>query len=257
MVSLRLADVGARYGRHTILSGITTPQFQGGEIVAVIGPNAAGKSTLFKRIAGLLAGPGEIAIDVAVRRSGVCYMPQDSTSTAVLSVYETIVLSRMQGRSLRVSDDDLLVIDAVVCDLGLDAIAGRVVGDLSGGQRQLVSIAQALAREPEILLMDEPTAALDLHRQIEVLSLVRRLARDRGMLILIALHDLNHALRFADQALVIGDGGLRGCGPVGDIVTPDLLTAVYGVDARIEACSRGHRHVIVDGVSGTASAAGK
>ncbi|UUP17394.1 ABC transporter ATP-binding protein [Nitratireductor thuwali] len=253
MVSIRLNDLGAGYGRKPVVSGISTPAFGAGEVIAVVGPNAAGKSTLFKRIAGLLKGPGEVILEVEANgwASGraISYMPQDNSSSAVLSVYESIVLARKQGSSLHVGDHDLRVVDATVEALGIEAIVARNIGDLSGGQRQLVSIAQTLAREPQVLLMDEPTSALDLHRQIGVLSLVRRLARERGMVIFIALHDLNHALRFADHVMVIANGGLHACGPVAEVLTPALLRSVYEIEARIERCSQGQPHVIVDDVA--------
>lgn len=247
-MSIHIDNLGARYGRTEILAGITTPQFQPGETIAVIGPNAAGKSTLFKRIAGLLHGPGVVMLAGGADGGAISFMPQDSHSSAVLTVYESVILARKQGSGLRVSAGDLGIVDETMAVLGLEPIAGRNVGDLSGGQRQLVGIAQTLVREPRILLMDEPTSALDVHRQIEVLSLVRDLARERQMVIFVALHDLNQALRFADHAMVIANRGLHACGPVADIVTPDMLRAVYGIEARIEPCSKGMRHVIVDGV---------
>jgi iron complex transport system ATP-binding protein len=132
-------------------------------------------------------------------------MPQDTSANAVLTVYEAVLLARKQGMDWSVSDDDLARIDETLAALGIADIAFRNMGELSGGQRQLASLAQTLVREPEILLMDEPTSALDLSRQVEVLGLMRELARVRGMVVLIALHDLNHALRFSDQAMVIAD----------------------------------------------------
>ncbi|MFC6673377.1 ABC transporter ATP-binding protein [Marinobacterium aestuariivivens] len=248
MVTLRLDGIGAGYGASRILSDITTPTFEAGEVVAVIGPNGAGKSTLFKRIAGLLPGPGAVWLQGAASALAICYMPQDTACNTALSVFEAVMLARKQGSSLRVSERDLVTVDETLAVLGIAALSARSVGDLSGGQRQLVGIAQALVRAPEILLMDEPTSALDLHRQVEVLSLVRRLAKERNMIILIALHDLNQVLRFSDQAMVIAEGGLHACGAVEHIVTPSLLKSVYQVEARIEACSRGQRHVIVDGM---------
>jgi iron complex transport system ATP-binding protein len=254
MLTLRLHEVGARYGRRMPLSGITTPELAGGEVTAVIGPNAAGKSTLLKRIAGLVGGPGRVEATAGpaggrTRPPRICYLPQDSTANAVLTVYESVLLARKQGSGWRVDGEDLAKIDAVIAALGLSAIAFRNIGELSGGQRQLAGLAQTLVREPDIMLMDEPTAALDLSRQIEVLNHMRTLARQSGIVVLIALHDLNHALRFCDQAIVIAQGGMVASGRVAEVITPALLRSVYGVEARIEPCSRGIGTLIVDGVS--------
>lgn len=250
MVSLSLDNLGALYGKKLTVSGVSTTAINGGEIVAVIGPNAAGKSTLFKRIAGLLKGPGEVRLsETSKGRKAISYMPQDTSANAVLTVYESILLARKQGSAWSVDDADLVFIDRVMSALNINPIAFRDLGALSGGQRQLVSIAQTLVREPDVMLMDEPTSALDLHRQVEVLSFMRAQARQKGMIVLIAIHDLNQALRFADKVLLIADGRMLACGEPLEVITPTMLRAVYGVDARIEKCSRQFDHVIVDGVA--------
>ena len=244
MVSLTLEGVGARYGRAEVVSGVGTPALEGGTLTALIGPNAAGKSSLFKRIAGLAAGPGTVVVEGGER---ITYLPQDTGANAVLTVYESILLAAKQGASWQVRDSDLSAIDSIVEALRIEDIAFRNLGTLSGGQRQLVSIAQALVREPDVLLMDEPTSALDLHRQVEVLSLMQRLAARRGMAVLVALHDLNHALRYCRTALVVAGGRMVACGPTAEVVTPVLLREVWRVDARIETCSRGQPMILVDG----------
>lgn len=250
MVSLQLKELGASYGKKLTISGVTTPQLRAGEVVAVIGPNAAGKSTLFKRIAGLLKGPGEVSLsDSAKGKKAISYMPQDTSANAVLTVYESILLARKQGSRWSVEDADLRFIDHVMDALNIRPIAFRDLGALSGGQRQLVSIAQTLVREPDVMLMDEPTSALDLHRQVEVLSFMQAQARQKGMIVLIAIHDLNQALRFADQVLLIANGKMQACGSPLDVINSSMLKSVYGVDARIEKCSRQFDHVIVDGVA--------
>jgi len=249
MVALQLQSVGAYHGRKLFVEDVTTPKLKSGELVAVIGPNAAGKSTLFKRITGLLKGPGNVLLEGTKNKNAISYMPQDTSANAVLTVYESILLARKQGQSWGVSDQDLRLIDDIMKALNIEAIAFRDLGALSGGQRQLVSIAQALVREPEIMLMDEPTSALDLHRQVEVLDFMQRQARKRGMIVLIAIHDLNQALRFADKVLVIQNGRMRACGEPRDVVTVDMLREVYKIHARIEKCSRDHNHVIVDGTA--------
>jgi len=248
MVALKLENLGARYGRVPVFADISTDILKGGELTAVIGPNAAGKSTLFKRIAGLLKGPGTVHVtDESDAGRPICYMPQDTGANAVLTVYESVLLASKQGTSgWRVDDRELVEIDRILAALSITELAFRNLGELSGGQRQLVSIAQALVRDPDILLMDEPTSALDLFRQVEVLQFMATLAARRGMAVLIALHDLNHALRYCANALVISDGRMLACGPTADVITPRMLRDVYRVDARIESCTLGRPMLIVD-----------
>lgn len=246
MVTLQLDRLSAGYGRRQILTEITTPRFEGGQIVSLLGPNAAGKSTLFRRIFGLLKGGGEVRIEGTTTARPVAYMPQDTGVNAILTVYESVLLARMQGRRLNVQAKDLAEVEKALEELGIASLGERDIGDLSGGQRQLLSAAQALVQRPEILLLDEPTSALDLNRQISLLTTLRRLARERQMLIMIALHDLGHAMRFTDETMVLENGRLIACGPTALVVTPELLRDVYRVAARIEPCSQGHPQLIVE-----------
>ena len=246
MVAIALEGLGARYGRRTILAGIDTGFLPGGSLTALIGPNAAGKSTMFKRIAGLVAGPGTVHLSGTRGGDPIRYMPQDTGGNAVLTVYESVLLAAKQGSGWRVSAAELAAIDEVLGALHLEELAFRGLGELSGGQRQLVSIAQALVREPEVLLMDEPTSALDLFRQVEVLAFMRRRAAERQMAVLIALHDLNQALRYCEQTIVIAGGRMVAGGPTVEVITPTMLRDVYQVEARVERCSLGRPMLIVD-----------
>lgn len=247
MVILSLHKVGARFGRREILNDITVPRLDGGSLTAVVGPNAAGKSTLFRRIAGVMRGSGQVRIEGA-HRGGICYMPQDSTANAVLTVFESILLAARGGSGRwRVSDAELARIDQVMALLNIAPLALRNLGELSGGQRQLVSLAQVLIRDPDVLLMDEPTSALDLHRQIEVLELVGQLAARNGMVVMVALHDLNQALRYCAQTLVIAGGRLKAAGRTPEVVTEAMLASTYAIKARIEPCRQGRPQLIVDG----------
>lgn len=249
---LALSEVGVAYGRRQILTGISTPDLLGGEVVAVIGPNAAGKSSLFRRIAGMASGTGTVEI-ASPSGKAPCYLPQDTAVNAVLTVYESILLARKQGGSWGVGDDELAAIDQALHDLDIAELAFRGLGELSGGQRQLVSIAQTLVRQPEIMLLDEPTSALDLQRQFEVLSLVARLAREKKICVLIAIHDLNQALRIADKVMVLAKGRLVALGPPREIITPALLEEVYGVVARVETGDGEAPFVVVQGSARKAS----
>jgi iron complex transport system ATP-binding protein len=248
MVALALKDLGANYGRARVLSDVSIDDLKSGSVTAIIGPNAAGKSTLFKRIASLIKGPG--LVELSGTQAGprtICYMPQDTAANAVLTVYESVLLSAKQGSSWRVADEELIEIDRVLKALRIDDLAFRGLGELSGGQRQLVSLAQALIRNPEVLLMDEPTSALDLHRQVEVLSFISETAKRDGLIVLIALHDLNHALRYCENTIVISNGKMVASGETNAVITRTMLRKIYKIDARIEQCSQGTPLVIVDG----------
>ncbi|SEO96091.1 ABC transporter ATP-binding protein [Pseudomonas sp. ok266] len=250
MVTLQLDNLGARYGQREIIRSVSTATFSGGQVVAVVGPNAAGKSTLFKRMAGLIDGPGQVILqDSKKGPSGISYMPQGLNASARLTVYESVLLARKQlTPGWVVHDDELKLVDEILAALGITGLSFRNLGELSGGQQQLVSIAQTLVREPEILLMDEPTSALDMHRQVQVLNFMRNLARKREVIVFIAIHDLNQALRFADQVLVIADGTSQGSGPSNEVITEQMLREVYKVEARIEQCSKGLSHILIDDI---------
>lgn len=250
MVSIQLQDLGATYGQRSIIRGVTTARIVGGQVVAVVGPNAAGKSTLFKRMAGLIDGPGQVILqDSAKGLQGISYMPQGLNASARLTVYESVLLARKQlAPGWTVHDDELKLVDEILTALGITELSFRNLGELSGGQQQLVSIAQTLVREPDVLLMDEPTSALDMHRQVQVLNFMQALARKREVIVFIALHDLNQALRFADQVLVIVDGTAQGSGPSHEVINEAMLRAVYKVQARIERCSRGQPHILIDDI---------
>lgn len=245
-LSLRLVDVGVSYGRRRVVDGVTTPTFAAGDVIALLGPNGAGKSTLLKRLAGLLTGPGRIEL-AGAGPDEVGYLPQDHAAPAGLTVYESVLLAAKRDASWSVSPAELAQVDATLERLAITDLAARGLDELSGGQRQLVSIAQSLVRAPRVLLMDEPTSALDLHRQLEVLAILRDLAQARGVIVLVSLQDVNLALRFASHALLMVQGRMLDCGAAPDVICARMMQAAFQVEARIERCSRGRVHVMIDG----------
>jgi iron complex transport system ATP-binding protein len=254
MVTMTVEGLDVTYGRRPILRGVTLPDLRGGQITALLGPNAAGKSTLFRRIVGQLSGPGTVAVDGRALRdlapqdpSQPCYLPQDTSANAVLTVFEAVLLAGKQGGGWSVTDAEADAVTRTLMMLEIEDLAERGLGELSGGQRQMVGLAQALVRNPRILLLDEPTSALDLQRQVEVLHLLRGLAERDGLCVVVAIHDLNQALRFADQVVVLSHGSIVASGAPTDVLTPALLQEVYGVEARLETCSRGVPFLTVDG----------
>jgi len=242
-MSIRVDGFSFSYGSAHVLDDVCLAPCRPGEVLGLVGPNAAGKSTFLKCVAGLLRAEGQIWLEgVAVNsreqwrqlRRQVTYLPQEYASTAAITVFEAVLVARQQTASWVVGDDDVEAVATILDELRLEPIALRYLSELSGGQRQMVAVAQALAREPKVLLLDEPTSSLDLQRQLELLQLVRSLAAERSMTVLIALHDLNLAARFADRLVILDRGRSYADGSPGDVLTEMMLWQVYGIEARVE-----------------------
>jgi iron complex transport system ATP-binding protein len=259
MNELTISGLDAGYGGQPIISGFSLPPLTAGEVVSVVGPNGAGKSTLLRSLAGLIPAHGSIRLDeaeltrlsLADRAKRVTYMPQTLPQGVALTVLETVVAS-IRATPLRgaVYTDAQAAERAyeVLQRINAEALAGQRLDRLSGGQKQLAGLAQALAREPRLLLLDEPTSALDLHYQLRVLDLAREAAAERGMTVMIVLHDLQAAARVSDRIAVMAKGRLVAFGTPDEAITPDILAEVYRVSARVQRCDRGALQVMIDDV---------
>ena len=250
---LNIADVSVAFDGHMVLQNVSFGPMAAGSITTLLGSNAAGKSTLLRRIAGELGGAGTVTVaGQAVEtwsihhRNRPAHVPQDISMNSSLRVFEAVLLASKQGSGWGVEGSELDAVTRMLQTLEINVLADRELAALSGGQRQLVSIAQAMIRAPSVLLLDEPTSALDLQNQFDVLDLLRRLARARSMCVVMAIHDINHALRFADHVVVLHQGRVHATGRPLDVLTPALLEKVYGVRARLEYCSQGAPFLIVD-----------
>ncbi|MDW4497193.1 ABC transporter ATP-binding protein [Sulfitobacter sp. D35] len=249
MVSLTLDWIGARYGRHKVLDDASVATVEGGALTALVGANAAGKSTLFRRIAGQLRGAGRVGL-AGASSGDLRYMPQDTGMTAALTVYESVILALKQGDSRwRLTTHELAAVDDVLHRFQIAHLAERQLAMLSGGQRQAVSIAQTLVSRPRVVLMDEPTSALDLARQYEILEALRRYAEQTGAVMMLALHDLNQVMRACTWTVALAEARIIATGPTLDVLTPALIRRIYGINARVECCSLGRPLMIVDGPS--------
>lgn len=251
MSGLRIKGMTVSYGRRRVVEALDLPPLLPGEIAVLAGPNAAGKSTLLKGIAGLLPARGRVLFqgrDLAAMTAGdrariLGFMPQALPSGAALSVLESVIAARSaSGDGIGADRAAMAVLDR----LGIGPLALEPLGRLSGGQRQMVGLAQALVRDPALLLLDEPTSALDMARQVRLLAEMRRVATE-GRVVLAVLHDLALAAQWADRIAVLHHGRLHGFGTPAEVVTPAMLAEVYGVAARVERCSRGRLMVLIDG----------
>lgn len=253
-MSLKLTNLTAGYRRHPVFRELSLPAIAPGSLVAVVGPNAVGKSTLLKSLAGVLPSHGSMALDgqeldrqsPADRVRQIGYLPQPLPQAIPLVAYETVFSACRSARSDWSRARTEQAIEAVFDTLGIRELALKRLSEMSGGQRQMVGLAQVLVRQTPLLLLDEPTSALDLHWQLNVLNAVRAETRHDRAIALVASHDLNLALRFCDQVLVLAPGGRARLGQPAEILTPELLAETYGIDARIERCSRGHPIVLAD-----------
>jgi iron complex transport system ATP-binding protein len=238
-VILRTAGITFSYGAAPVIEEIDITLEPG--ITAIIGPNAAGKSTLLQCLCGLLQPTGSVLLDDRPlasysrmqRTRTISYLPQSLATRAVLTVFEVVLLGRLHRLGWHVAPEDAAHVDRLLKELDLSDISGRYINELSGGQAQLVAIAQALAREPKILLMDEPTASLDLKHQFDIFSRIREITLSRGISTALTIHDINMAARIADRVYVLTRGRIACEGPPEKVLTEALISDVFGVAAAI------------------------
>jgi iron complex transport system ATP-binding protein len=241
-VTVEVAGVSVAYDGVPILRGLTARVSAGGWL-ALIGPNGAGKTTLLRAISGLVPCSGEVRVagstvsDTSRRRLAqlIAQVPQRPEIPASMTVTDYVLLGRTpyipylgtEGRR------DLEVTARVLARLELDSLAHRPLGSLSGGEGQRAVLARALAQEAPVLLLDEPTAALDVGHQQQVLELVDELRLERGLTVISAMHDLTLAGQFAEQLLLLDGGRAIAAGPARSVLTEATIKRHYGASVRI------------------------
>ncbi len=237
---MSLKAAGLAYGyRERLIGHDIALSLERGEVLALLGPNGSGKTTLLKTLLGLLpARGGSLALDgqpVATlsppqRARALGYVPQAHAGTFAFTVLSVVLMGRSAhgGLFAAPSPRDYEIAHAMLDRLGIDRLAGRPYTLISGGERQLVLIARALAQEPAYVILDEPTASLDFGNQGRVMREIRRLAAE-GLGVLFTTHDPNQALRHADRVMMLRDGQALASGRADELLTPDRLEQLYGV----------------------------
>jgi len=231
------------FGERLVLDGVDLT-VQPGEVVALLGRNGAGKTTLLKMLNGLLTPArgtvmlggrtlDELSLPERARRSA--YVPQSITSAFPMRVIDVVLLGRRPYVTWRLSKGDIKIASDTLATLGLDAFAFRRFTELSGGERQQVVMAKALAQEASLLLLDEPTSDLDLNNQIGVMKRIRRVVDDMDQrAAVIVMHDLNAAAAYADRVVLLHEGRVESIGRPEEVLTEANLAKVFMVEASID-----------------------
>ncbi len=248
---LRIDNLNFSYGREPILNDISF-QAEEGCITSVIGPNGAGKTTMLLCVSRLMPFVGkislnEMSLDSLQREkftSLLSYLSQDTSCSAELNVYEVILLGLVNKLSFRVAAEDHKKVESVMGLLGITEFANRQITELSGGQRQLVFIAQTLVKEPKILILDEPTSALDLNRQFKLMNLIKRITTERNLITLVTLHHLDIAAKYSGRVITLDKGRVYCAGPPEETFTEEMFRCVFGIETEIYRDSKGNLHVI-------------
>jgi len=240
-MKIEVRGVRFSYGSIPALKDVCF-EVEEGEVVSLVGPNGSGKTTLLKCISRILKPKkgvillngddlGKISSKELARLLG--YVPQSSPGSFPLTVFETVLLGRRPHVRWKLGKRDKEVVLHTLRLLELDNLALRMFGELSGGERQKVLIARALAQEPEVLLLDEPTSNLDLRHQLEVMQLITDIVREKGLAAIMAIHDLNLASMFSDKIIMLKEGRIFAAGKGEDVLNPENIWQVYGVKVMI------------------------
>ena len=240
---LAVRDVSVRLGAQTILDAVDVVA-EPGTVTGLIGPNGAGKSTLLHTILGLtpteggsvtFEGADLLAMPRRSRAQIAAFVEQSASTEARLTAHEVVMLGRIPFQTVwqvAPTPQDTQVADAALASVDMTSFAARPYHTLSGGEQQRAQIARALAQQPRLLLLDEPTSHLDIHAQLATLTQLRQRAV-AGTTVVLALHDLNLAAGFCDRLVLLHNGKVVATGTPEEVLTPALLRSVYGVEATV------------------------
>ncbi|MBR3409351.1 MAG: ABC transporter ATP-binding protein [Candidatus Methanomethylophilaceae archaeon] len=223
-----------------------------GEITTIIGANGAGKTTLLKCIADLSKHEGKVTFDgreVPKEElfTFMSYMEQNTDLDIDLNVFEIVLLGKIQSLGFYVSEEDMEEVYEVLKLMNITEFASRKIGELSGGQRQLVFIAQALVKNPSVIILDEPTSALDLYHQFNLVEFMSKITKERKCTTIMTLHHLDVACKYSDNMVIVHDHGIYAEGPPSKVFTTKMLEDVYRVRSNIVTDENGDMHLIVLG----------
>ena len=240
-VHIQAEDLGVSYGDNLVWEHINL-DIEGPGLVSILGPNGVGKSTFMYTInkileptSGRVLLDGEDVMDLSFKdiAKKIAYVPQSSGETFAMTVMDTVLMGRYPHSGYAVTQQDLEIAADCLQKMHMGDYAMRNFNELSAGQHQRVMIARGLAQEPELLMLDEPTSNLDIYHQIYTMRLLRDIAHEKNMTILIICHDLNIASRFSDRVIMFRKGTIYADGPSEEVLTEKTIYDVYNVKADI------------------------
>lgn len=248
-------DIDFAYSGEKLTLKNVTLDIRNPQLISIIGPNGVGKSTLIHCMNKILSPTrGTVFVDdidvsqikVKELAKKIGYVPYSANDTFPLTVIDTILMGRNPHSTWKTDlKDDMKIVKEVLEMMDIVPLAMRPFNELSAGQHQRVMLARGLAQEPEILLLDEPTANLDIKHQIDVIRLLKKLSIKKNIVVIMISHDLNLAAKYSDNIIMMADGGVFAVGTPKDVITEDNIRSVYGVEAElVEHDGRPHMIII-------------
>lgn len=251
-VKLKVCDLSFGYNGKAILEDISL-EVGRGQTISLVGPNGAGKSTLIKCIDRILK-PQKGAVFIDGNEAALLnakdfskvmgYVPQSTKDVFPYTVFDIVLMGRRPHIGWRVTKKDIRIVAQTLRFMGIEEFAERYFDELSGGEKQKIAMARALAQEPQILLLDEPTSNLDIRHQLEVMKIVRQLVQGGKISAIMAMHDLNLASRFSDKIVMLKDHRIYEIGDPKSVLISENIENVYGVKSEVIIDKSGRPYVM-------------
>ncbi|ETX12417.1 iron ABC transporter [Marinomonas ushuaiensis DSM 15871] len=235
-MSLNIKNLSVSFSGNLVLDDLTIPEIKTGEMVSLIGKNGAGKSTLLKQMTKLIRlKPQLITINgKSLALDDIGYLPQDHRISASITVVELLITTMHVGvNSLFTKAHSAQKALTLLEDIGIIRLANKVCTELSGGESQMVGLAQAIVNKPKVLILDEPTSALDMNNQLKLLEYVKTYTRENNAYTLMVVHDLNLAIQYSDQVAALHEGKLFAYGKPQEMINQQLILDLFNVNSQI------------------------
>lgn len=242
MIDLKLENITIKFGGRKIIDNLSA-EFKGGEMTAIIGKNGVGKTTFIKSIAELTKHSGNVNLYCDNKKTeskkNIAYVPQLGSLNTKLTVFEMVLLGLVNNLKWHITNEQLEMVSNIIEELNLTHLSKQPFNTLSGGQKQLVSMAQSMISKPKVLLLDEPTSALDLRHQLIVMNLAQKYTKETGAVTIFVVHDLMLASRYGANLLLLNDGKIKVFDTAEKVLKPEMLESVYGVKISVEKTKTG------------------